>query len=171
MTLLYNHIMEKQYIYFMEHALKLAQQAYQEGEVPVGAVMVYNNEIIGEGFNSVIKLSDPTAHAEIVALRNAGQKMNNYRLPDTDLYVTLEPCSMCYSAMIHARIKNLYYGAPDYKTGIFSTGAFDRLKNIFNHTINEKSGIIGTSSTKLLQQFFKERRGAGAVERDGLESR
>lgn len=155
----------------MEKALELAEQAYREEEVPVGAVVVSNETIIGRGCNSVIALSDPTAHAEILALREAGKTTGNYRLPDTDIYVTLEPCIMCYVALVHARVKNLYYGAPDAKGGIFSTGKFDLIKNIFNHTINTKSGIIGDKSSRLLQDFFLERRGAGAVERDGLENR
>ena len=162
--------MEKQN-YFMEQALEQARLAYKANEVPVGAVVVYDNKIVARGFNSVITLSDPTAHAEIVALRAAGKTLGNYRITDTDLYVTLEPCVMCYAALVHARIKNLYYGAPDLKGGIFSTGKFFLIKNIFNHTITTKSGIMGDKSKNLLQGFFRERRGAGAVERDGLESR
>ncbi len=159
--------------YFMEQALDLARQAYKAGEVPVGAVLVLNDQIIGRGYNSVISRSDPTAHAEIMALREAGQTVGNYRLVNTELYITLEPCTMCYSALVNARIKTLLYGAPEYKTGIFSTGSFQEIKKIFNHNIliHEKSGIIGEASTRLLQSFFKERRGAGAVERDGLENR
>ncbi len=155
----------------MQEALELARRAYREQEVPVGAVVVYNNEIIGRGYNSVITLSDPTAHAEIVAMREAGGVLGNYRLVDADLYVTLEPCTMCYAAMVHGRVKNLYYGAPDFKGGIFSTGAFELIKNIFNHTIEVKSGIIGDKSSEMLRDFFRERRGAGAVERGGLENR
>jgi tRNA(adenine34) deaminase len=158
-------------LFFMAKALELAEQACREEEVPVGAVIVRDNEIIGSGWNSVIKLSDPTAHAEIIAMRDAGKAIGNYRLMDTDLYVTLEPCVMCYAAMVHARIKNLYYAAADPKGGIFSTGKYNLIKNIFNHTITSKSGIIGDKSSRLLQEFFRERRGAGAVERDGLENR
>lgn len=163
--------MENEHLFFMEKALELAGQAYSEEEVPVGAVVVLDAQIIGSGYNSVITLSDPTAHAEIIALREAGKTIKNYRLLETSLYVTLEPCVMCYTAMIHARIKNLYYGAADPKGGIFSTGKFDLIKNIFNHTISAKSGIIGEKSSRLLQEFFQARRGAGAVERDGLENR
>lgn len=163
--------MKTEATYFMEKALELAGQAYREQEVPVGAVVVFNQKIVGSGYNSVITLSDPTAHAEILALRDAGKTIGNYRLVDTDIYVTLEPCVMCYAALVHARVKNLYYGAPDFKGGIFSTGKFDLIKNIFNHTITKKSGIIGDKSSRLLQDFFQERRGAGAVERDGLENR
>jgi tRNA(adenine34) deaminase len=163
--------MEKEPIYFMEKAVELAELAYKEEEVPVGAVVVLNNEIIGRGYNSVIKNSDPTAHAEIIALREAGKAVKNYRILDTEIYVTLEPCLMCYAAMVNARVKNLYFGAFDQKTGIFSTGTFDLIKNIFNHTIEVKSGIIEDKAAELLQSFFRARRGAGAVERDGLENR
>ncbi len=163
--------MENETLYFMEKALELARQAYGEKEVPVGAVVVSKEKIVGSGYNSVITLSDPTAHAEILALREAGKTIGNYRLVETDIYVTLEPCIMCYTALVHARVKNLYYGAPDFKGGIFSTGKFDLIKNIFNHTISTKSGIIRDKSSRLLQDFFQERRGAGAVERVGLENR
>ncbi|MCP5046223.1 MAG: tRNA-specific adenosine deaminase [bacterium] len=155
----------------MEQAMELARQACRAGEVPVGAVIVFNGQIIGKGYNSVITHSDPTAHAETVALREAGRTLGNYRLPDADIYVTLEPCLMCYTALVHARIKTLFFAAADAKTGFHSSGVFQQIKNIFNHTIIQKSGIIGSASTTLLQQFFKERRGAGAVERDGLENR
>ncbi|MGE5342470.1 MAG: tRNA adenosine(34) deaminase TadA [Candidatus Omnitrophota bacterium] len=158
-------------IYFMRKALELAEYAYRQQEVPVGAILTFNDEIIGTGYNSVIRTSDPTAHAEIMAIRQAGQTLKNYRLLDTHLYVTLEPCIMCYCAMVHARIKNLSYGAYDQKTGIFSTGKFDSIKNIFNHTISVKSGIILPDASNLLQEFFRERRGARAVEWDGLENR
>ena len=163
--------MEKDEFFFMSQALELARLAYQKQEVPVGAVVVMGNEIIGTGYNSMIKDSDPTAHAEIAALRAAGARMRNYRLLDADIYVTLEPCLMCYTAMVQARVKNLFFGAFDAKTGIFSTGAFAKVKMIFNHTITVKSGIIGEASTKILQDFFQERRGAGVVERGGLENR
>ena len=160
-------------LFFMEKALAMAELAYKANEVPVGAVVVLDNQIIGSGYNSVIKDSDPTAHAEIIALREAGRQIGNYRVLETDIYITLEPCLMCYAAMVHARVRNLFYGAPDFKGGIFSTGTFAEIKrkSIFNHTITVKSGIIGEASSKLLQDFFQERRGAGAVERGGLENR
>jgi tRNA(adenine34) deaminase len=163
--------MEKNETYFMKQAYELAQQAYRAQEVPVGAVVVHNGEVIGKGYNSVISLSDPTAHAEIIALRDAGRTIKNYRIVEADLYVTLEPCVMCYAALVHARIKNLFFGAPDFKTGIFSTEKFFLIKDIFNHTITSKSGIMVDDCSSLLQEFFKERRGAGAVERGGLENR
>jgi tRNA(adenine34) deaminase len=163
--------MEKEELFFMSQALELAKLAYHEQEVPVGAVVVMEKEILGKGYNSMIKNSDPTAHAEILALREAGERRGNYRLLGADVYVTLEPCLMCYAAMVQARIKNLFFGAVDAKTGIFSTGAFEKIKMIFNHTITIKSGIIGEASTKILQDFFQERRGARVVEWGGLENR
>ena len=166
--------MKKDESYFMTRAMEIAQMAYYQQEVPVGAVVVLDNEIIGSGSNSVIKTCDPTAHAEMLALRTAGEKTRNYRLPGADLYVTLEPCLMCYAAMVHARVNNLFFGALDPKTGIFSTGAFEQIKSIFNHTITVKSGIMLEASSKLLQDFFqelRERRGARAVEWGGLENR
>ena len=163
--------MNQDHLFFMEQAFEQAMLAYNADEVPIGAVIVLNNEIIARGYNSAIKNSDPTAHAEINALREAGKTLDNYRLLDTTMYVTLEPCVMCYAALVHARVKTLYYGANDFKGGIFSTGKFDLIKNIFNHTIDVNSGIIGDKSSRLLQDFFQARRGAGAVERDGLENR
>ena len=103
---------------FMSRAIDLAQIAGASGEVPVGAVVVRDNKIIGEGFNQPILMSDPTAHAEIIAMRNASKNIDNYRLTGCDLYVTLEPCLMCFGAMIHARISNLFFGAAEPKSGI-----------------------------------------------------
>jgi tRNA(adenine34) deaminase len=166
--------MKKDELFFMKKALEMAELAYQHQEVPVGAVVVLDNDIIGTGCNSVIKNCDPTAHAEMLALRTAGEKTGNYRLPGADVYVTLEPCLMCYAAMVHARVNNLFFGALDAKTGIFSTGAFEQIKSIFNHTITVKSGIMLEATSKLLQDFFqelRERRGARAVEWGGLENR
>ena len=166
--------MEKDELFFMKKALEMAEMAYYRLEVPVGAVVVLDNEIIGTGCNSVIKNCDPTAHAEIVALRAAAEQIGNYRVLGADVYVTLEPCMMCYAAMVHSRVDNLFFGALDAKTGVFSTGAFEQIKSVFNHTITVKSGIMLEASSKLLQDFFqerRERRGAGVVERGGLENR
>ena len=166
--------MKKDELFFMKKALEMAELAYQQQEVPIGALVVLDNEIIGAGYNSVIKNCDPTAHAEIVALRAAAEKTGNYRVLGADVYVTLEPCLMCCAAMVHARVNNLFFGALDAKTGVFSTGAFEKIKSIFNHTIAIKSGIMIEASSKLLQDFFqerRERRGAGVVERGGLENR
>ena len=158
-------------LFFMQKTLDNAEKAYNNNEVPVGAVIVFENKVIAEGYNSVIRLSDPTAHAEIIALQIAGKKLNNYRLLNVELFVTLEPCLMCYSAMVHARIKRVIYGATDEKTGYYSTGSFDLIENIYNHKIERVSGILETESSELLKKFFKERRDAGAAERGGLENR
>lgn len=134
--------------HWMSHALTLARKAEALGEVPVGAVLVFNNEIIGEGWNCPISTSDPTAHAEMMALRQGAQHINNYRLVNTTLYVTLEPCSMCAGAMIHARIQRLVYGAPDPKIGA------ERV----NHHVISEGGVMAKPCSELLQNFFKTRR-------------
>ena len=156
---------------FMNEALRYAVLAYDQGEVPVGAVVVYRDEIIAGAHNAVIEFSDPTAHAELLAMREAGRYLDNYRLLDADLFVTLEPCLMCYSAMVHARIRRLVYGAIDKKTGYYSTGSFGFVGKIFNHKIEKTEGILASKSSDLLKKFFKERRDAGAAERGGLENR
>lgn len=142
----------------MRRALQLAKQAEALNEVPVGAVVVMDNEIIGEGFNRPIMNNDPTAHAEIIALRQAAKKLDNYRLPEVTLYVTLEPCMMCVGAMLHARIKNLVFGAFDPKTGAVAS-AFKILdeKNL-NHKIEFSSGILADECGKILSDFFSKRR-------------
>jgi tRNA(adenine34) deaminase len=156
---------------FMTEALSLAHRAADEGEVPIGAVVVKDGVIIGRGLNRNIGLSDPSAHAEIMALREAGNAAGNHRLPGCELYVTLEPCLMCYGAMVQARIAKLVYGAGDPKNGIFSSGVFDDVRHVFNHRIAVESGLLAGPASALLSGFFKARRGAGAVERDGLENR
>ncbi len=133
---------------WMNHALSLAKKAEDLGEVPVGAVLVLNNEVIGEGWNCPISASDPTAHAEILALRAGAQHINNYRLVNTTLYVTLEPCAMCMGAMIHARIQRLVYGAADPKIG------GERV----NHHVISEGGVMAKACRELLQNFFKARR-------------
>lgn len=163
--------MKKEKFYFMEIAIEQARIARENGEVPVGAIVVLNGKIVGRGYNSVIENRDPTAHAEIVAIRDAGQKLKNYRLIGAEMYVSLEPCVMCYSAMVNARIKKLYYSAFDLKIGIFSTKKFEQLTNLYNHYIEVEAGILKDKSSKLLIDFFEVRRGAGVVERGGLENR
>lgn len=157
--------------FFMRQALQQAAAAQEIGEVPVGAVVVHDDRVVGRGHNAVIKSADPTAHAEIVALRRAGKRAKNYRLPDMEVYVTLEPCLMCYTALVQARVKKLYFAADDGKTGVFSTGAFDGIQHIFNHRVEVEPGILREESSRLLNDFFRVRRGAGAVERGGLENR
>ena len=144
--------------YWMQQAIQLAQKAADEDEVPVGAVIVKENQLISEGWNQPIQSHDPSAHAEIMAIRNAGQALNNYRLIDTTMYVTLEPCSMCVGAMIHARVKRLVFGATDLKTG--ATGSAINLIHdaIHNHKIEVVSGVLNDECKSLLQQFFKRKR-------------
>jgi tRNA(adenine34) deaminase len=163
--------MKKDSVYFMKKALLLAASAEKRGEVPVGAVLVRKGQVIGRGGNAPIGNCDPTAHAEIVALRRAGKKSGAYRLNGAEMHVTLEPCLMCYSAMVQARIAKLYYGASDPKNGIFSSGIFDKVMHIFNHRIVVEAGLLAEPASSMLTGFFKARRGAGAVERDGLENR
>ena len=128
--------------YWMERALELATKAASENEIPVGAIIVLNDEIIGEGYNAPISLCDPTAHAEIQAIRMACQKMKNYRLPGATLYVTLEPCSMCAGAMIHARIDRVVYAAMEPKSGVVeSQGRFFEAP-FLNHKVNVESGVL-----------------------------
>jgi len=142
----------------MRRALELAQKAENEGEVPVGAVLVQANRLVGEGWNQTIGLNDPSAHAEILALRSAGQNLKNYRLPGCVLYVTLEPCCMCAGAMIHARIDRLVYGAADPKTGA-AGGRFQVLNDTgHNHRVQISAGCLDLQCGEQLQDFFRRRR-------------
>jgi tRNA(adenine34) deaminase len=143
---------------FMQRALALAREAEAHNEVPVGAVVVFNNEIVGEGFNQPIANNDPTAHAEIIALRAAGQRLENYRLTDCDLYVTLEPCAMCAAAIVHARIYQVFYGASDPKSGCVESCLPLFNAEFFNHSVKTSGGMMGDESSKLLKAFFKVRR-------------
>lgn len=144
--------------HWMQHALMLAKKAESLGEVPVGAVIVKNNEIIAEGWNQPICSHDATAHAEIMALRSAGQWLNNYRIVDADLFVTLEPCSMCVGALIHARIRRVVYAASEPRTGALG-GAFNLLASSeHNHIFEVQAGVLAEESRELIQAFFKSRR-------------
>ncbi len=146
--------------FFMREAISLALSAECLGEVPVGAVVVRDGEIVGRGFNAPIGESDPTAHAEIAALRDAARKLSNYRLPGCALYVTLEPCAMCAGAIIHARIARVVYGARDYKTGVHGSVvdlfAVERL----NHHTTVEGGVLAEECGQLLSNFFTNRRAA-----------
>jgi tRNA(adenine34) deaminase len=144
--------------FWMQRALELAQQAVVAGEVPVGAIIVLNNEIIGEGSNSPIKHHDPTAHAEIIAMRDAAQHIENYRLVDATLYVTLEPCLMCAGAMVHARIARLVYGATDAKAGAVQSQCQVLNFPYLNHRVTVSGGLLADQCGELLTQFFKARR-------------
>jgi tRNA(adenine34) deaminase len=146
----------------MQAALAEARFAAEAGEVPVGAVAVYEGEIIARAQNSVIRTSDPTAHAEVVALRGAAEAIGNYRLNGITLYVTLEPCAMCAGAMIHARIDRLVYAAADPKAGAAGS-VLDVLNHQrLNHQMQVEQGILADESAELLRRFFRERRGQGA---------
>jgi tRNA(adenine34) deaminase len=142
----------------MEHALSKAMLAAEAGEVPIGAVAVHNGEIITVGQNRVLRDNDPTAHAEIIAMRAAAAVLGNYRLNGVTLYVTLEPCAMCAGAMIHARIDRLVYAAPDPKAG--AAGSVLEVLNHprLNHQVLVDHGILESESAKLLRSFFRERR-------------
>jgi tRNA(adenine34) deaminase len=144
--------------HFMKAALKSAKKAWKNGEVPVGAVLVKNGEIISTGQNSPITSNDPTAHAEIIALREGGEKLKNYRLIDTTLYVTIEPCTMCMGAIIHARIKKLVFGAFDPRAGAAGSLFDFTVENKFNHKVEVKSGILESECRELIQAFFKQKR-------------
>ncbi len=143
---------------FMQEALALAHQALAHNEVPVGAVVVRSGEIIGRGFNTVIRDQDPSAHAEIKALREAALAVGNYRLPGCDLYVTLEPCAMCAGALINARVKTVIFGARDPRAGAGGS-IFQVLKSpLLNHQCDILEGIGAEESAQLLKDFFKARR-------------
>jgi tRNA(adenine34) deaminase len=143
----------------MRHALALAGRAAAMGEVPVGAVLVRGEEIIGEGWNQPVSRHDPTAHAEIVALRDAGTRSANYRLSGTTLYVTLEPCLMCVGAMVHARVRRLVYGAADPKVGAVHSAANTIALPGLNHRVETQGGILAGECGACLKSFFQARRG------------
>ncbi len=143
---------------WMRAALDLAQQAEAEDEVPVGAVLVQDNQIIGQGWNRPIHAHDPSAHAEIQAIRNAGQGQTNYRLPGTTLYVTLEPCTMCAGAIIHARIQRLVFGAYDPRTGAIQSVAHILDQPYHNHKPTYLGGVLENECAQLLKSFFEKKR-------------
>jgi len=143
---------------WMEEALREAQRALALGEVPVGAVVVYQGNIVGQGCNRPLSANDPTAHAEILALRDAGQTIGNYRLLNCDLYVTVEPCAMCAGAITHARIRRLVYGAEDAKAGAVHSMLQVLNHPKLNHTVEVSSGVLAARCMDLLQTFFRERR-------------
>jgi len=147
----------EQDIYFMQQALKCAETAQDKDEVPIGAVIVKDNKIIAKGYNKSIILKDTTAHAEIVAIRKACKKLNNYRLNDCSVYVTIEPCSMCMGTLILARIKNLYFGAKDIKAGACGS-IVDISKAKTNHKIKIHSGLLEQDCAKIIKEFFKNKR-------------
>ena len=143
---------------WMRRALELAAQAEALGEVPVGAVIVRDGEVIGEGFNQPISSCDPSAHAEIVAVRAAAKSVNNYRLPGASIYVTLEPCTMCIGALIHARIERLIYGTTEPKSGAVISQSQLLMADYFNHRIEFTGGVLAHECQHQLSQFFQKRR-------------
>lgn len=144
--------------YWMRYALALAKSAQEKQEVPVGAVLVLNDQVIGEGYNQPISTNDPTAHAEVIALRQGGASVGNYRLVESELYVTLEPCIMCVGALVHARVKRLIFGAEDLKAGAVINQLQLATINFLNHQPATCGGILKEECGELLSKFFKARR-------------
>src|SRR5262245_23815374 len=142
----------------MRAALELAAEAGRRGEVPVGAVVVIDEAIAGEGFNQPIATHDPTAHAEIVALRDAGRRIGNYRLVGATMYVTIEPCQMCVGAMVHARIGRLVFGAPEPKAGAIESAMRAHEHPSLNHRMTAVGGVLEDECRRVMQQFFESRR-------------
>lgn len=142
----------------MRQAMALAEQAAAAGEVPVGAVVVLDDQLVAEGFNQVITRNDPSAHAEMLALRAAGAKLGNYRLLDTTLYVTLEPCAMCAGAMVHGRVRRLVFGAFDAKTGAAGSVMDITRHPQLNHQLAVLGGVLGDECGQRLSTFFQQRR-------------
>jgi tRNA(adenine34) deaminase len=143
---------------FMEEALRTAQRALEAGEVPVGAVVVCDGRVIARGWNRNLTGNDPTAHAEVVALREAGAVVGNHRLGDCELFATIEPCAMCAGAMIHARIRRLVYGADDPKAGAVHSVMQVLNHPQLNHRVEVKGGVLGGRCAELVQSFFRQRR-------------
>jgi tRNA(adenine34) deaminase len=148
-------------LYFMRLALQEAEEADRRGEVPIGALLVQDGQILGRGHNAPITSNDPTAHAEVQALRSAGQRMRHYRMPGSTLYVTLEPCLMCFGALIHARVERVIFGAPDPKVGVTQLqGQLAQAR--LNHQLILQGGLLEDECRDLLQSFFRRKRQAGA---------
>jgi len=147
--------------FWMEEALRAAQRALEAGEVPVGAVVVHAGEIVGRGWNRNLTDSDPTAHAEVIALRQAGAKLGNHRLGDCELFATIEPCPMCAGAVVHARVKRLVYGSDDPKAGAVHSVMEVLNHPQLNHRTEVRGGVLAGRSAELLQTFFRSRRAEG----------
>jgi tRNA(adenine34) deaminase len=144
--------------HFMRNAMELGREAWRRGEVPVGAVVVLDGAVIGEGFNQPIGTHDPTAHAEMVALRDAARRIGNYRLTGATLYVTIEPCQMCVGAMVHARIARVVYGAREPKAGAIESAMRAHEHPSLNHRMTATGGVLEPECRDLMQAFFRERR-------------
>ncbi len=143
---------------FMQRAVRLAERAGAEAEVPVGAVLVLGDRIVGEGWNRVIGAADPTAHAELVALREAARRLGNYRLPGSTLYVSLEPCTMCVGALVHARVSELVFAAREPRAGAVCSAAHLLDSDFYNHRVHWREGVLAKESADLLRAFFAARR-------------
>jgi tRNA(adenine34) deaminase len=143
---------------FMQAAIALAERAGEAGEVPVGAIVVCQGEVVGRGWNRPITAADPCAHAEIIALREAAERADNYRLPECDIYVTLEPCTMCVGAIVHARIKRLIFAAHEPKAGVIVSNGNLLEADYLNHRVQWEGGVCAEQSAQMLQDFFKKRR-------------
>lgn len=155
--------------HWMRHALSLARRAWDVNEVPVGAVVVRGGEILGEGWNQPISSTDPSAHAEVIALRQAAAHLRNYRLVDATMYVTKEPCVMCAGAIVHARVKRVVFGARDTKAGAGGS-VFDLLQNRdLNHQCEVERDVLGRDCGELLVEFFKARRAGGSAETNKVD--
>lgn len=142
----------------MREALLLAHHAAGQGEVPVGVVVVKNGQVVGRGSNQPLGTHDPSAHAEICALRDAGQTLQNYRMPGCTLYVTIEPCTMCLGAIIHARIERLVFGAPEPRYGAVVSSQRLLDTGVYNHHLAVSSGVLAQEASDLMRQFFRQRR-------------
>jgi len=147
---------------WMEEALRAAQRALEAGEVPVGAVVVCDGRIVAQGYNRNLTDNDPTAHAEIIALRAAGKILGNHRLASCELFATIEPCSMCAGALLHARIRRLVYGADDPKAGAVRSVLSVINHPGANHRMSVRGGVLAGKTAEILQEFFRKRRGDGA---------
>ena len=143
---------------FMRQAIKLAKKGRELNEVPVGAIVTFKGEIVGKGYNQCVRNQDPTAHAEIIAMRAAAKHIGNYRLNECNLYVTLEPCLMCFGACVHARISKLIYGADDLKIGAVKSNLGQINSTKLNHKFEIISGILKEECAEILSNFFKEKR-------------
>jgi tRNA(adenine34) deaminase len=150
---------------WMRQALEMADRAAAREEVPVGAVLVRDGEILGRGWNQVISAADPTAHAECVALREAARKIGNYRLPGSTLYVTLEPCTMCVGAIVHARVQTLVFGAREPRAGVVCSRGRQLEADFYNHRVLWREGVLAAESTQRLRDYFRSRRELRARER------
>lgn len=142
----------------MRVALEQAREAERLGEVPVGAVLVRDGELVAQGFNQPITLNDPTAHAEVVVLRNAAQSLSNYRLPETTLYVTVEPCTMCAGSLVHARIKRLVYGASEPRAGAVASQLQVLSQPFYNHRVEVEGGVLAEECARVMSEFFARKR-------------